>query len=110
MAVYQIIDLFPLDLFSKIELPYVFLYNHRISGSIKAGVSGVPDKRVSLYVRGTSILVGVTVSNSDGTFDFKGLPAKYDGVELTVVIIDPSNVYNAVVADSRLTEGIGETR
>jgi len=102
--------LFSLDLFALKNTPLVYDYNHRLSGIVKIGSNPMQNIRVSVLVRGSNIFIDVVYSDIEGKFNFKGLPLSLDGVFLTVIAIDQTGVYNAVIADSRLTEGIGETR
>jgi len=96
-------------LFQISGAPLVYTHNHRLSGTVAVNeVAAV--KRVVAVTQGTLALVDSTTSRADGTWDIKGIPAKYDGVPLTVIATDHTDTYNAEIADNVKTVGIGEAK
>lgn len=97
-------------LFSPGGVPPTFSYNHRISGTVK--VNGVAaQKTVMVFNRETMTLLNIRGSNTDGTFEFIGLPESKlptfpNG--LLVLAIDSSEGFNAEIADKIEPVGIGE--
>ena len=59
---------------------------------------GIPlSSPVKLYERSTGLLVSTAISTSDGEYRFRGLPAL---MKFTVVAIDPTKQFNAVIQDN----------
>lgn len=104
--------LFAFDLFQVVGAPLVYAHNHRLSGSIKISGDPAPNKRViAIAAGGTSPrLAGVTHSDINGEWEITGIAEELDGVGVMVIATDEAGIYNAKIADNRLTEGIGETK
>ena len=103
-------NLFAFDLFSMAGTPLTHLSNHRLSGTVKTNGAISADKRVSVLAQGTLKILDSTMSQADGSWEIRGLPAFYDGLPLTVIVTDEADAYNAEIADNVLAVGIGELK
>jgi hypothetical protein len=99
---YPFFDLFKIGGWKYKLIPVVSGLIPKGKGRI-AGIvtwTGIPDSRpVRVYSRATGILLQSGQSNANGVYQIEGLPM---GEPLTILSIDTTGVYNAVVADNVL--------